>query len=77
MPEYDADETTITELIATRIRECRMELGLSQEELGHRCGLHRTYIGSIERSEKRVTVVTLHRIAQALEKPLTYFLDFR
>lgn len=77
MPKYDADETTITELIATRIRECRMELGLSQERLGHRCGLHRTYIGSIERGEKHVTVVTLYRIAQALEKPLTYFLDLR
>jgi transcriptional regulator with XRE-family HTH domain len=31
------------------LKRCRMELGISQEELADRCGLHRTYVGSVER----------------------------
>lgn len=77
MPKYDADDAALTELVATNIRRRRAELGLSQERLGLRCGLHRTYIGAVERGEKHVTLVTLHRIAQALDKPMAYFIEDR
>jgi transcriptional regulator with XRE-family HTH domain len=44
---------------------------MSQEEFAVRCGLHRTYIGSIERGEKTVTVETASKVATALELTLS------
>ena len=44
----------------------REKLGWSQEELGRRAGLHRTYIGHIERGEKNIGLKNLERIAKAL-----------
>ena len=43
-----------------------MNLGVSQEEFAARCGLHRTYIGAIERAERNITLMTLDRIAEGL-----------
>jgi transcriptional regulator with XRE-family HTH domain len=42
-------------------------LGLSQEELASRAGLHRTYIGMIERAEKNVTLRNIEKLAKALD----------
>jgi transcriptional regulator with XRE-family HTH domain len=67
-------DNDIGKLIANRIRQKRKELGISQEELAAKCNLHRTYIGAIERSEKRITVATLNKIAKALGEPITFFL---
>jgi transcriptional regulator with XRE-family HTH domain len=50
-----------------RVRQLRKEAGFSQEELAAVCGLHRTYIGSVERGERNVTLVTIAVIASALE----------
>ncbi len=44
-----------------------MELGISQEELAERAGVHRTYIGMLERSEKNATLYSIERLAGALE----------
>lgn len=52
------------------IRRRREALGLSQEDLASRAGVHRTYMGSAERGERNVAVVNLERIARALELPL-------
>jgi transcriptional regulator with XRE-family HTH domain len=49
-----------------KIREKRNKLGLSQEELAARAGLHRTYIGMIERAEKNITLENIERLAKAL-----------
>lgn len=49
------------------IRELRRERGLSQEELGLRSSVHRNYIGGLERAERRPSVVTIARLAAALE----------
>lgn len=43
------------------------ELKLSQEQLAEEAGLHRTYIGMIERAEKNVTLVNIEKIAKALK----------
>ncbi len=43
-----------------------MAAGLSQEQLGERAHLHRTYIGAVERAEKNITVATLAKVARAL-----------
>jgi transcriptional regulator with XRE-family HTH domain len=48
------------------VRKRRQALKLSQEELAHRCRLHRTYIGSIERAEGNITLDTLDKVARAL-----------
>ncbi len=45
----------------------RRELGISQEELGFRCGLHRTYISQVERGTKSITIGKLMQIANALD----------
>lgn len=44
----------------------RREKGFSQEELAELCGLHRTYIGSVERHERNVTLSTLEVLASTL-----------
>ena len=49
------------------VRKRREDIGLSQDELGHLAGLHRTYIGSVERGERNVTLVSLITICEALQ----------
>jgi transcriptional regulator with XRE-family HTH domain len=49
------------------VRRCRVGLGLSQEKFAEHCGLHRTYIGQVERGEKNISFVNILRIATALK----------
>lgn len=49
-----------------RIRDERLKQGLSQEKLASRAGVHRTYIGMIERAEKNITLENIEKIAKAL-----------
>jgi transcriptional regulator with XRE-family HTH domain len=53
------------------VRRLRLERGYSQERFAELCGLHCTYVGSIERGEKVVTIVTANKLAQALGLSLT------
>lgn len=53
-------------IFARNVRLRRSKLGLSQEELAARAGLHRTYIGSIERAERNVSIDNMEKIATAL-----------
>jgi len=53
--------------LGEKIRRLRKKMGISQEELGYRADLHRTYIGSIERGEQNVSVDNIHRIAKSLK----------
>lgn len=50
-----------------KVRELRLERGYSQEAFAFECGLHRTYIGCIERGEKNITIVNIEKIAKALK----------
>jgi transcriptional regulator with XRE-family HTH domain len=54
-------------VFAANVRRRRFELALSQEELAEKAGLHRTYIGMIERREKNVTIYNIERLAKALK----------
>ena len=59
-------KSKILEAFGNRVKEERLKLGISQEELAERAGLHRTYIGMIERAEKNITLVNIEKIAKAL-----------
>lgn len=61
------NESHLVHVFAMNVRQRRLELGLSQEELAERAGVHRTYVGMLERSEKNVTIYNIERIAAALE----------
>ncbi len=52
--------------LGKRLRKLRENRGWSQEELAFECGLHRTYIGSVERGEYNLTLLTLRRITDKL-----------
>ncbi len=54
-------------VLAHNIRQCRHRLGLSQEQLGDLAGLHRTYVGAVERGERNLTVDNIEKIARALQ----------
>ncbi|HUY93016.1 MAG TPA: helix-turn-helix transcriptional regulator [Pirellulales bacterium] len=54
-----------------QLRVIRAARGISQEELAHRAGLHRTYISSVERGERNVTLETVEKLAKSLELPMT------
>ena len=49
------------------LRRLRNELGVSQDEFADLAGLHRTYVGAVERGERNITLDTLQRIAAALK----------
>lgn len=53
--------------IGIAIRLKRSELGWSQEQLAFECGLHRTYIGAVERGEKNLTLKNLVKIAASMK----------
>lgn len=50
-----------------KVREERTKQGLSQEQLASRAGVHRTYVGMIERAEKNITLENIGKIAKALK----------
>ncbi len=57
----------LRKILADNVKAYRKAKGLSQEELADECGLHRTYIGSVERCERNVTLGTIELLAQALK----------
>ena len=61
----------------SKVRVERKKLGLSQEALAARAGVHRTYIGMIERAEKNITLENIEKICNALGLSIgDFFNDF-
>lgn len=58
-----------------KVRTLRKEKGFSQEELAFRAGLHRTYIGMIERAERNITLANIEKIAKSLEISIDELFD--
>ena len=58
-----------------KVRSLRESKKMSQEQLAELAGLHRTYVGGIERGERNPTLLNLLKIARALEVPLSELVD--
>ncbi|MCQ2384936.1 MAG: helix-turn-helix transcriptional regulator [Paludibacteraceae bacterium] len=59
-----------------RVQQLRLEAKLSQEDLAFKAGLHRTYIGMIERAEKNITLRNIDKIARALGTTIHDLFDY-
>ena len=57
----------IVRVFGTNMKKYRMQRGLSQEAFAEKCGLHRTYISSIERFQRNVSIENIQRRADALD----------
>ncbi|HUN24429.1 MAG TPA: helix-turn-helix transcriptional regulator [Anaerolineales bacterium] len=66
---------TILEKFGQKVRDERLKQNLSQEELAAKAGIHRTYIGMIERAEKNITLLNIEKISKALGIPISKLLD--
>jgi transcriptional regulator with XRE-family HTH domain len=65
------DDRQFLQQVGFRIRELRTAQNLTQAQLAEQCDLDRTFIGSVERGERNVSVLNLRKIARALRVPLT------
>lgn len=66
--------SNITNILSKNIKNLRNNKKLSQEELADLCGLHRTYVGAVERGERNVTLSSLELFASALDVDVPYLL---
>ena len=62
-------------ILGNNVRKIRLENKISQEKLAEICGLHRTYIGGIERGERNVSLLNLLKISHGLNIPLHRLID--
>ena len=66
----------IKEKVGQRIKELRTKQGLSQEEFAFRCELDRTYITSLERGKRNISLTNLEKIANTFNMTLSEFFNF-
>jgi transcriptional regulator with XRE-family HTH domain len=60
------DDIRFLRKLGVRVRERRVSRGLTQAQLAEQCELHRTFIGSVERGERNVSILNLRLIAKVL-----------
>jgi transcriptional regulator with XRE-family HTH domain len=65
------DDKRFLRQLGERIRSVREERGLTQQQLGDRCKLHRTFIGSVERGERNISILNIRLMAHVLRVPLS------
>ena len=65
----ESDEAKTKRTFGQRLRAIRKQRGFSQEGLALACGLDRTYIGGVERGERNISLINIHKIALALSVP--------
>jgi transcriptional regulator with XRE-family HTH domain len=61
------DPGAVKKAFGERLRQLRLERGHSQERLAQLAGLHRTYVGSVERGERNISLVNIYVLAVALD----------
>ncbi|HUT85928.1 MAG TPA: helix-turn-helix transcriptional regulator [Elusimicrobiales bacterium] len=72
--QYSVADRYILKKIGKNIRVFRKQINFSQEDLAFKASIDRSYVGSLERGEKNVSVLTLNRVAKALNVSLDTFL---
>jgi len=65
----------IRKLYGERLKAFRKKKGLSQEDLGFKSSLHRTYISEVERGHRNISIVNIAKIAKALDLSIKEFFD--
>jgi len=68
-------KTSARNKFAENLRKLRQAKGWSQEQLAERADLHRTYIGSVERGERNITIDNMERLAAALDAKIQDLLE--
>lgn len=68
--------TNVRKKFGKRLREIRRTANLSQEELGFKANIHRTYIGAVERGEQNVSLDNIFRLAKALRVEMKELFSF-
>jgi transcriptional regulator with XRE-family HTH domain len=70
------EETQLLQQFGANVRDLRVRAGITQEVLAERSGLHRTYVGSLERGERNVSLLNIYVLASALGcRPASLFDD--
>ena len=72
---YSDEETAFLKQVGSRLRQLRMHQNISQEKLAFTCDLDRTYIGSVERGERNISILNLRKVSSSLNVSLSQFFD--
>lgn len=70
------EKDTISISFGKRVQALRTELGISQEKFAEKAGVHRTYIGMVERAERNVTLKSIEKIANAFNLSISELFNF-
>lgn len=74
MHHMGKSDSPLRQTLAQNLRRLRYERDLSQEELAHAAGLHRTFIGAVERCERNISLDNIGKLARALNVPASELL---
>lgn len=70
MVVMEQSDSSLRRVLASNLRELRAMQGLSQERLADIAGLHRTFVGAVERCERNISLDNIERLARALSVPV-------
>jgi len=68
---WKRSKSSIRDRFGFAVKSRREELGLTQEDLAHKAGIHRTYLSDVERGSRNICLLNLERVASALSVPLS------
>lgn len=70
-------KSEILVIFGDKVRLLRKQNGFSQDELADKAGVHRTYIGMIERAEKNITLTNIEKLAKALDVEIKTLFEWK
>jgi transcriptional regulator with XRE-family HTH domain len=77
MPDRDLESQKFLKALGLRLRQLRIERGLSQEELAAQSGFSRSYYTEVETGKRNVAILNLYRLAKCLKVPIQELLDLK